>query len=152
MPGGITSCTRATWRGLRRLLEPIRTTMLEDLNAAFGRSWTGRQTPTALSCPIPKWHAEFAIAIGGALRPGLDGWIDEAIALHSLWDDIDMAAVRTSVTWWRAPKDANAPLSAATRLVDQLPNAQVIDFGEHEDHLATYRREDEILDELLARG
>ena len=61
-------------------------------------------------------------------------------------------AVRTSVTWWHAPKDANAPLTSAMRLVDQLPNARLVKFGEEEGHMAAYRREGEILDELLTRG
>jgi hypothetical protein len=44
------------------------------------------------------------------------------------------------------------PLSAARRLVGQLPNARLITFGENEGHLAGYHRQGEILDELLARG
>ncbi len=62
------------------------------------------------------------------------------------------AAVQTSVTWWHAPKDANAPLSAARRVVGHLPNARLITFSENEGHLAGYHRQGEILDELLARG
>ena len=100
----------------------------------------------------PQWQAELTLSAREALRPGLDGWVDEAIALASPWDDIDPAAVRTSVTWWHAPKDANAPLSAAVRLVEQLPNARLVQFDEDEGHLAAYHREVQILDELLARG
>lgn len=59
---------------------------------------------------------------------------------------------RPSVTWWRAPRDANAPLTAATRLIDRLPNARLAQLGEHEGHLAAYHREGEILNELLAGG
>jgi hypothetical protein len=75
-----------------------------------------------------------------------------ATSVASPWDDIEMAAVRTSVTWWHAPKDANGPLSAAMRLVARLPNARLVQSGEGEGHLAAYHREGEILDELLARG
>jgi hypothetical protein len=56
------------------------------------------------------------------------------------------------VTWWHAPSDANAPFSAAQRLVDRLPNARMVRFEEDEGHLAAYHREGEILDELLDRG
>jgi len=76
----------------------------------------------------------------------------EAFALASPWEDVDLAAVQTSVTWWHAPKDANAPLSAARRVVGHLPNARLITFSENEGHLAGYHRQGEILDELLARG
>jgi pimeloyl-ACP methyl ester carboxylesterase len=140
------------WQGLRRLMEPIRTAMLEDPNATHREIMERAPDADRDVMADPKYQAEFAISVKEALRAGLDGWIDEAIALASPWDDIDMAAVRTSVTWWHAPKDANAPLTAATRLVEQLPNARLVKFGEDEGHLAAYRREDEILDELLARG
>ncbi len=73
-----------------------------------------------------------------ALRASLDSWIDEAIALDSAWDDFDLDTVRTSVTWWHAPKDANAPSSAALRVVDELPNAQLVQFGEDEGHLGAF--------------
>jgi pimeloyl-ACP methyl ester carboxylesterase len=138
--------------GLRTLLEPIRIALLEDPSATL-REILDR-TPDADRAVIadPQYQAVFDVAVREALRPGLDGWIDEAVALDSPWDDIDIAAVRTSVTWWHAPRDANAPLTAATRLVGQLPNARLIRFGEDEGHLAAYRREGEILDELLTRG
>lgn len=70
----------------------------------------------------------------------------------SSWNDVDFSEIHTSVTWWHAPKDANAPLSAAVRVVERLPNATLVRFGEDEGHLAAYHREGEILDELLARG
>jgi hypothetical protein len=138
--------------GLRRLLEPIRIAMLEDPSAALGEIMDRAPDADRAVMADPEWQAEFAIAVREALSPGLDGWIDEAIALHSPWDDINLAAVRTSLTWWHAPKDANAPLTAAMRLVDQLPNARLIKFGEDEGHMAAYRHEGEILDELLGRG
>jgi len=100
----------------------------------------------------PQWQAELLVASKEALRQGVDGWADEAFAVASPWEDVDLAAVQTSVTWWHAPKDANAPLSAARRVVGHLPNAQLITFSDNEGHLAGYHREGDILDELLARG
>jgi pimeloyl-ACP methyl ester carboxylesterase len=138
--------------GLHRLMEPIRTAMLEDPSATFREVMDRAPDADRAVMADPQWQAELAIATSEALRPGLDGWIDEAIALASPWDDIEMTAVRTSVTWWHAPKDANCPLSAAMRLVARLPNARLVQFGEDEGHLAAYHREAEILDELLARG
>jgi pimeloyl-ACP methyl ester carboxylesterase len=139
-------------RGLRTLLAPLRIAVLEDPNAAFREIMDRAPDADRAVMADPQYQAEFAVAVREALRPGLDGWIDEAIALHSPWDDIDITAVRTSVTWWHAPQDANAPFAAAARLVSQLPNARIIRFGEEEGHLAGYRREGEILDELLARA
>jgi pimeloyl-ACP methyl ester carboxylesterase len=138
--------------GLRSLLEPIRTALLEDPNAAFREIMDRAPEADRAVMADPQWQAEFAVAAREALRPGVDGWIDEGMALASPWEDVDMTAVSTSVTWWHAPKDANAPLSAAQRLVDHLPNARLVQFGKDEGHLAAYHREGEILDELLARG
>lgn len=138
--------------GLYRLLEPIRTAMLADPIAAFREIMDRVPDADRAVMADPQWQAELAVAAREALRPGLDGWIDEAIALASPWDDINLSAVRASVTWWHAPMDANAPLAAASRLVDRLPNAQLVQFGEDDGHLAAYHREGEILDELLARG
>jgi pimeloyl-ACP methyl ester carboxylesterase len=138
--------------GLRKLLEPVRTATLEDPIASFRAVMDRAPAADRAVMSDPQWQAGFAIALVEALRPGLDGWVDEAVALASPWDDIDLHSVRTSVTWWHAPKDANAPLSAAARVIEQMPDARLVLFGEDEGHLAAYHREGEILDELLARG
>ena len=138
--------------GLRRLLAPVRASLLEDPIAAFTGIMDKAPEADRLVMADPIWQAGHAVATREALRQGLDGWIDETVAMISPWDDIDVSAVVTSVTWWHAPEDANAPFSAAVRLVEQLPNARLVTFGEDEGHLAPYLREGEILDELLARG
>lgn len=138
--------------GLRRLLDPIRVAMIEDPIAAYRNVMDRAPEADRVVMADPQWQAVCAVANREALRLGLDGWIDEAIALDSPWSDVDLTGVRTSVTWWHAPKDANAPMSAAIRLVDRLANARFIQFGEDEGHFAAYHREGEILDELLGRG
>lgn len=138
--------------GLRRLLDPIRAAMLDDPIGVFRAVMDRAPAADRAVMADPQWQAELAVASKEALRQGVDGWVDEAFALHSPWDDVDLAAVATSVTWWHAPRDANAPLSAARRVVGHLPKARLITFGEDEGHLAGYHRQGEILDELLARG
>jgi pimeloyl-ACP methyl ester carboxylesterase len=138
--------------GLRRLMEPIRAAMLDDPIAVFRAVMDRAPAADRAVMADPQWQAELIVASKEALRQGVDGWADEALALASPWDDVDLAAVATSVTWWHAPKDANAPLSAARRVVGHLPNARLITFSENEGHLAGYHRQGEILDELLARG
>ena len=100
----------------------------------------------------PTWQLVFEAAVLEALRPGPDGWLEESLALLGDWSDVDLPAVRASLTWWHAPSDANATLSAARRLLGQVPQAQLRLFGEQEGHMAAFHREGEILDELLARG
>jgi hypothetical protein len=100
----------------------------------------------------PAWQAVFEMAMTESLRPGVEGWFDESIALETRWNEIDFDEIVTSVTWWHAGDDANTPLSAVRRLLNRLPQAQLVLFGAHEGHLAPYHRESDILDELLARG
>jgi hypothetical protein len=68
----------------------------------------------------------------------------------SPWRDFDLADVLTSVTWWHSDEDRNAPLSAARRLVEQLHDA-TLNVWAHGGHLTPYKREGEILDELIDR-
>ena len=98
------------------------------------------------------WQLVFTAAVREALRPGPDGWGDETLALLGDWADVDRSRVRTSLTWWHAPADADAPLPAARRLLAGIPPARLRLFGDDEGHLAAFHREGDILDELLARG
>lgn len=80
-----------------------------------------------------------------------EAWIDESFALTLRWDDIDLSAISTSLTWYHGRGDTAAPFSAAQRLVARLPTATFVEV-EDAGHLAGYDRVGEILDELLSRG
>jgi pimeloyl-ACP methyl ester carboxylesterase len=99
----------------------------------------------------PAWQAVMARGVMEALAPGVDGWVDELLAIDGDWPDIDVSAVASSVTWWHSDADRNCPFSAAQRLVDRLRVARLI-VWETGGHLTAYRREPEILDELLSRA
>jgi pimeloyl-ACP methyl ester carboxylesterase len=98
----------------------------------------------------PTWQKGFARALLESLGAGLDGWVDEAMALDGLWD-VEPSSVPTSVTWYHAAEDRNCPVAAARRLVAQLPDARFVEWTDA-GHLTAYHLEGEILDELLARG
>lgn len=138
--------------GLHALLDSVRTQMLADPLAAFRGVMDEAPDSDKAVMSDAGWQATFQLSMREALAQGVGGWVDEGLAIESAWDDIDLDAVATSLTWWHAAGDANAPLAAARRLVERLPNAELRLFGEHEGHMAAYHREAEILDELLARG
>jgi pimeloyl-ACP methyl ester carboxylesterase len=138
--------------GLRRLLTDVRAEMIADPLAAFAAIMEKAPESDKAVMTDPGWQQAFVVSHEEALRQGVDGWADEGFAIVNRWGDIDVSAVRTSLTWWHAAGDANAPLSAARRLLEQLPHGTLRLFGEHEGHMAPYHREPEILDELLARG
>jgi pimeloyl-ACP methyl ester carboxylesterase len=99
----------------------------------------------------PAWQAAFTRGICEALAPGVDGWLDEVLAIAGDWPDVDPTAVACSVTWWHGDADRNCPLSAAQRLVGRLPDARLI-VSTGTGHLVADGGEGEILDELLARA
>jgi len=99
----------------------------------------------------PAWQASLTRSIREALRPGIDGWIDECFALSNDWPEIDLGSVTASVTWWHSEHDRNAPFESAQAVVDQLPNGRLVVWPAG-GHFAAYRFEGKALDELLSRG
>jgi pimeloyl-ACP methyl ester carboxylesterase len=136
---------------LEALLTPLRHAIVDDPLAAFGDLMATAPPEDLEIMSDPTWQEAFVRAAREALAQGIAGWADESIAVTRPWDDIELAAVRTSVLWRHAPMDHNVPASAARRLVDALPNAQWSPWPDG-GHLVAYHREGEILDELLARA
>jgi pimeloyl-ACP methyl ester carboxylesterase len=134
-----------------RLLTPVRESMLADPLGSFRALM---ETATPLDREImndPAWQESLVRGLTEALRAGLDGWIDESMLMFPAWPDIDLVAIRTSLTWWHGDHDRNAPLSVVERLLGGLANASLVvwpDAG----HLTSHRHEGEILDELLDRA
>lgn len=136
---------------LRALFHDARTAILADPVAGFrDRMDTAPAADQAIMAD-PAWQAAFARGIREALAPGVDGWVDEVLALLGDWADVDVAAVSSSVTWWHSPDDRNCPYSAARRLVARLPDARLI-LRTGTGHLVADDGEGELLDELLARA
>lgn len=138
--------------GLRTLLGEVAKEMAADPLAAFSDIMDEAPEADREIMALPAWQESFAASTREAMRQGAEGWADESIAMITRWDDVDLDAVQTSLTWWHGAADANAPLASAQRLLAQIPHAELRLFEEKDGHLAGYRRETEILDELLARG
>jgi pimeloyl-ACP methyl ester carboxylesterase len=136
---------------LRAMEEEARAPIMADPIAGFRAIMDTAPAEDQGIMADPIWQAAFARGICEALAPGVDGWVDEAILAVGDWPDVDIEAVTNSVTWWHGDADRNCPLSAAQRLVARLPNARLV-VWEGAGHLTGYRREPEILDELLARA
>jgi pimeloyl-ACP methyl ester carboxylesterase len=136
---------------LRLLLDAARTSILADPVAGFGEIMDTAPTADQEIMADPAWQAAFAHGIREALAPGVDGWLDEALAINSDWPDVDVAAVTSTVTWWHSDADRNCPFSAARRLVGRLPNARLIVLT-GAGHLIADDGEGAILDELLGRA
>lgn len=137
---------------IRRRMREVYDAFVADPLAALAAADDGAPEADRAVMADPTWQRVFEAAVLEALRPGFEGWLEESLALLGDWSDVDLAGVRASLTWWHAPADANATLSAARRLLERVPHAQLRLFGDDEGHMAAFHREGEILDELLARG
>jgi len=138
-----------SWDAVHDLLVPIREAVLADPLAGFLEAMEAAPESDKQVMADPAWQRVFVEDATEALRPGAEGWADEAMALVRSWD-FDPADVRCSVTWWHGEHDANVPIAAVHRLLEQLPEVDFRVWGEG-GHLEPYRRHDEILGELLAR-
>ena len=132
------------------VLAPHRDAMLTDPLGAFHAIMDTAPPEDLAVMADPQWQQGFARALLESLGAGLDGWVDEAMALDGIWD-VDPASVSTSITWYHAVEDRNCPVEAARRLVAALPGGRFVEWTDA-GHLTAYHREGEILDELLARG
>lgn len=133
-----------------RITQEVRDELVADPLAAFASIMATAPAADRAILEDPAWQRGFVLGVTEALRPGAGGWYDEGLAELGPWD-FEVDAVQADVTWWHSDGDRNAPLSAARRLVGQLPRAR-LHVWQHAGHLTTYLREPDVLDELLARS
>ena len=140
---------REGWEAMCELLAPRREEALADPLAGFRAAMQAAPASDKAIMDDPAWQRVFVEDVTEAFRPGVEGWVDEAMALQLEWD-FDFTDVRCGVTWWHGEHDANAPIAAVRRLLMRMGDVRLqlwTDAG----HLEPYRRHDEILTELLAR-
>ena len=133
-----------------RIAEEMRESILADPLASFRSIMASAPAADRAILEDPAWQGGFVAGITEALRQGAGGWYDEGLAFLRPWQ-IDFLAIRADLTWWHSDGDRNAPLSAAQRLVGQLPMAR-LNIWRDAGHLTPYHHEPEVLDELLARS
>lgn len=95
--------------GMNRLLAPVRDSLLADPVASFREVMEMAPPLDQAIMRDAAWQQALARGIREALRPGVEGWVDKSVALYASWPEIDLAAVRTSLTWWHGDSDRNSP-------------------------------------------
>jgi pimeloyl-ACP methyl ester carboxylesterase len=133
------------------LLSPVRKELLADPLAGFRSIMANAPPGDQAIMADPRWQATFRAGMREALRPGVEGWVDESMLLFAGWRDLDPGSIRTSVAWWHGENDRNVPISAVRRFTASLPDARLAVWDDA-GHLTRYRREREVLEELLARS
>jgi pimeloyl-ACP methyl ester carboxylesterase len=136
------------WQPLFEFLVKVRERLLSDEGMAGVLN--DAPEPDRAIMADPAWQKMSRENIAETLKQGAEGWTDESYAIHGDWD-FDAADVQTSVTWWHGDDDMNAPLSAARRVVAQLPRVDLRVWHD-EGHFVSITHEKEILEELLDRA
>jgi pimeloyl-ACP methyl ester carboxylesterase len=140
---------REGWQPLFDLLVPVREQILRDPLGQFRTIMDSAPESDRAIMQDPDWQRVLHEDLTEALRPGAEGWADEALVFVEDWD-FDVADVRCSVTWWHGEHDANAPISAVRRLLSRMDGVD-LRVWDDSGHLEPFRRHDEILAELLSR-
>ena len=137
------------WQALHDLLAPLREEVLADPLGGFRSMMEAAPASDKAVMEDPDWQRVLVESVSEAFRPGVEGWVDEGMAVTFGWD-FDAADVSSSVTWWHGLDDANAPIAPVHRLVDRMRGVDLrlwTDAG----HLEPFHRYEEILGELLSR-
>jgi pimeloyl-ACP methyl ester carboxylesterase len=113
------------------------TTLIADAPTA-DQEWDAR----------PDVRAIRRAAIAEALRPGPDGWIDDAMSLFGMDWGLDLSRITCPTTFWHSTDDANSPITAVERLRKQVPGARLRTW-QGEGHSAAARNLEQILRALL---
>ena len=137
---------------LAEFLSELRDAILHDATEAFGAMMSDAPNEDRDVLADPEAQRSLVVSLGEALAGGVDGWVDETIALLGDWADIDPERITTPITWYHGRGDRNCPFTAAVRLVDRIPNGQLIEWPNDAGHLHAHHHDAAILDELLAHN
>jgi pimeloyl-ACP methyl ester carboxylesterase len=140
---------REGWQAMYDLLVPLREAVLADPLAGYRGLMQDAPESDRAVIEDPDWQRVFVENVSEAFRPGVEGWVDEAMALTLEWG-FDVADVECSVTWWHGDHDANAPLEPVRRLTQGMGDVNLRVWAKA-GHLEPYHRYEEILEELLSR-
>ena len=137
----------AGWEALAAYLAPVRDAILADPSAIYSSVLADCPPEDRRVMDDPRWQERAVTGMVEALRPGVEGWTDESMLMQH-WD-FEPEEVRRPVLWWHGAGDANAPVSAARRIADRLPEVRLV-VWEDGGHMASFHHEEEILAAVTA--
>jgi pimeloyl-ACP methyl ester carboxylesterase len=90
-----------------------------------------------------------AESLTDALRPGVDGWVDDSVSFiqDEPWG-FDLSSISCPTHFWHSDDDANAPLSAVRRVLGEVPDARLTTWH-GQGHSAPSRNMEQVLTELV---
>jgi pimeloyl-ACP methyl ester carboxylesterase len=138
------------WDAVHALCTEQRDRVLSDPLAGFREIMGKAPAEDQEIMNDPRWQQGLVTDVREALRQGAEGWADESFLMGRPWD-FRVEDVAVPLVWWHARDDANCPLAAVERLVAHMPTVD-LRLWDYAGHLETFRREREVLTELMARA
>jgi pimeloyl-ACP methyl ester carboxylesterase len=135
-------------RGMVDFLGPLRDRLLADPVGALDV-----QLADAPAADI-EWNQREDVrtvrreALLEALRPGVQGWVDDSVSIFGEDWNVDLGRVSCPVRFWHSDDDKNGPLAAIQRLVGTVPGATLTVWS-GEGHSAPARNMRRVLGDLL---
>jgi pimeloyl-ACP methyl ester carboxylesterase len=137
------------WNGVHAICVEQRDRVIPDPLAGFRKIMDKAPSEDQDIMNDPRWQESLVTDVREALRQGAEGWADESFVLSRPWD-FAVEDMSIPVVWWHARNDKNAPLSAAERLIARMSTVDLRRWDKA-GHLETFRREREVLLELMSR-
>lgn len=132
--------------GLRAVVGPVRDAFVEQ-----GIEAVMQDAPESDKVQWATVAEAMNAAMGAALAPGIEGMVDDFVALWGTPWGFDPADVAVPVLWASGADDMNVPLAAALRVVDRLPDCRLL-VWDSVGHAPTPDLQAEFLTGLLARA
>lgn len=119
-----------------------------DIVAAFGEAELSDSDRVALTGELGE---DFAANFREGLRTGVEGWVDDCLALTRLWG-FDLEEISVPVMIWHGTADPSVPVAHGQWLASRIPGARA-HFEEGEGHYSVaFSALDRKLDELVTAG
>jgi pimeloyl-ACP methyl ester carboxylesterase len=134
-------------QGMAEFLAGLRSAILADPSAAMSGNLSDAPRADVEWYGRPEVQAVHRESLLEALRPGIQGWVDDAVSVfHDDWG-VDVADIACQVRFWHGDDDRNGPLAAVERLAATIRDARVR-IWHGQGHSAPARHMTEILTEL----
>jgi pimeloyl-ACP methyl ester carboxylesterase len=134
--------------GMAEFLVDLRSAILADPGGAMGDNLSDAPRADIEWYGRPEVRAIHRESLSEALRPGVQGWVDDAVSVfHDDWG-IDLAEISCPVRFWHGDDDRNGPLAAVERLAAIVPDVRVR-IWHGQGHSAPSRHMTDILTELI---
>jgi pimeloyl-ACP methyl ester carboxylesterase len=134
--------------GMTEFLDDLRSAVLASPSEAMSGNLSDAPRTDVEWYGRPEVQAVHRESLLEALRPGVQGWVDDAVSVfHDDWG-IDLAGIAAPVRFWHGDDDRNGPLAAVERVAVTIPDG-CVRIWHGQGHSAPARHMTDILTDLI---